>query len=253
MLDAALCRVLAQPRGNALPEMRRDRREVLAMCAGAALGVVGGVESVSAQQVKWSEGTEPPKLKAPANACDCHHHIYDARYPVDPNSAIRQGDALVSDYRALQRRIGTARQVIVQPSTYGIDNRITLDAVAAFGAEARAVIVANDTVSATELRRMHERGARGIRFNFAPAGPTTPEMIEPLSRRVGDLGWHVEINAWAADLPNLLPMLGRAASPIVLDHLGHVPEPEGANHPLFRSNPRPDRPGQHLGQVGRGL
>jgi hypothetical protein len=37
-----------------------------------------------AQQVKWLEGTEPSKLKAPPNACDCHHHIYDARYPVDP-------------------------------------------------------------------------------------------------------------------------------------------------------------------------
>jgi len=29
-----------------------------------------------------SSGTQAPKLKAPANACDCHMHIYDgARFP----------------------------------------------------------------------------------------------------------------------------------------------------------------------------
>jgi D-galactarolactone isomerase len=185
-----------------------------------------------AQQVKWSEGNEPPKLKAPANACDCHHHIYDAKYPVDPKG-VRQGDASVTDYRALQKRLGTSRHVVVQPSIYGIDNRITLGALAAFGPEARAVVVVNDAVSDAELRRMHEQGVRGIRFNFAPAGPTKPEMIESLSRRISDFGWHVEINAWAVDLMEMMPMLDRVGSPIVLDHLGHVPEPEGENHRLF--------------------
>ena len=62
----------------------------------------------------------------------------------------------------------------MQPSTYGVDNRVTLDAIAAFGPQSRAVVVVNDTVSDAELKRMHEQGARGIRFNFAPAGATTP-------------------------------------------------------------------------------
>lgn len=214
--------------------MNRDRRDVLMMSAGAATTLIAaGTQLAMAQQVKWSEGAEPPKLKAPPNACDCHHHIYDAKYPVDPKAVLRPGDAFVEDYRALQKRIGTRRHVVVQPSTYGTDNRVTLDAVTAFGPEARAVVVVNDTVSDAELRRMHEQGVRGIRFNFAPAGPTTPAMIEPLSRRISDLGWHVEINAWAADLPDMLPILERVRSRIVLDHLGHVPEPEGADHPLF--------------------
>jgi hypothetical protein len=29
--------------------------------------------------VPYSTGTEPPKLKAPADACDCHMHIYDLK------------------------------------------------------------------------------------------------------------------------------------------------------------------------------
>jgi predicted TIM-barrel fold metal-dependent hydrolase len=80
---------------------------------------------------------------------------------------LRPGDALVEDYRAFQKRIGTSRNVAVTPSIYGVDNRVTLDAVAAFGPQARAVVVVNDTVSDTELKRMHGQGARGIRFNLA--------------------------------------------------------------------------------------
>jgi hypothetical protein len=44
--------------------------------------------------------------------------------------------------------------------------------------------VVDTTVTDAELKRMHGLGARGIRFNLAQAGATTPEMIEPLSKRV---------------------------------------------------------------------
>jgi predicted TIM-barrel fold metal-dependent hydrolase len=129
-----------------------------------------GVRNAAAQQVKWSSGTEPPKLKAPANACDCHHHIYGSQYKVDPRSTLRPGDATVEDYRQFQKRIGTSRNVVVQPSTYGTENAPTLDAVAAFGPTARAVVVVDTSVSDADLKRMHEQGARGIRFNLAQAG-----------------------------------------------------------------------------------
>jgi predicted TIM-barrel fold metal-dependent hydrolase len=186
-----------------------------------------------AQQVKWSAGSEAAKLRAPANAADCHHHIYDARYPADPKAVLRPGDALVEDYRALQRRIGTTRHVIVQPSTYGTDNRCTLDALAAFGSEARAVAVVNDSVPDAELKRMDGLGVRGIRFNLAQAGATTAEMIEPLSKRVNDLGWHIQINAPSATIMAIMDTLNRVPSPIVFDHLAHVPEPAGFSDPLF--------------------
>jgi D-galactarolactone isomerase len=216
-----------------MPGLRLDRRELLALSAGAAIGMLGRPDAASAQQVKWSEGTEPPKLKAPANACDCHHHIYGSQYKVDPRSTLRPGDASVEDYRALQKRIGTSRNVIVQPSTYGTENAPTLDAVAAFGPTARAVVVVDTTVTDAELKRMHEQGARGIRFNLAQAAATTPEMIEPLSKRVNELGWHIQINAPAAKIAEIMPILEKVPSPIVFDHLAHIPQPEGVNHPLY--------------------
>jgi predicted TIM-barrel fold metal-dependent hydrolase len=210
------------------------RRELLKTMSGAAACVLATrPRPAAAQQVKYSAGTEAPRLKAPANAADCHHHIYDAKYPVDPKATLRPADALVEDYRALQRRIGTSRNVIVQPSTYGVDNRCVLDALAAFGPTARAVVVVNDTVTDAELKRMHALGARGIRFNLAQAGATTPEMMEPLSKRINDLGWHIQINAPAAKIMEVMPILERVPSPIVFDHLAHIPEPDGVSHPLF--------------------
>jgi hypothetical protein len=54
-----------------------DRRGLLIASAAAAISLFG--QDAAAQAVKWSEGTEAPKLKAPPNSCDCHHHIYDHR------------------------------------------------------------------------------------------------------------------------------------------------------------------------------
>ena len=212
-----------------------DRRDVLkTISVGGAAALLGAVpRRTAAQQVKWSEGTEPPKLKAPANACDCHHHIYGSQYKVDPRSTLRPGDASVEDYRGFQKRIGTSRNVVVQPSTYGTENAPTLDAVAAMGPQARAVVVVDDTVSDADLKRMHAQGARGIRFNLAQTGATTAEMLEPLSKRVNELGWHIQINAPAAKIAEIMPILEKVPSRIVFDHLAHIPEPDGINHPLF--------------------
>jgi D-galactarolactone isomerase len=215
-------------------EQQWERRRLLKMISGiSAAACVARSGPAAAQQVKWSAGSAPAKLRAPANAADCHHHIYDARYPADPKAVLRPGDALVEDYRALQQRIGTTRHVIVQPSTYGVDNRGMLDALAAFGGEARAVAVVNDSVADAELKRMDALGVRGIRFNLAQAGATTAEMIEPLSKRVNALGWHIQINATAATIMAIMDILNRVPSPIVFDHLAHIPQPAGADDPLF--------------------
>jgi D-galactarolactone isomerase len=211
---------------------RRRRDFLKSMSGAAAAAAVSGLDARRGQ-VKWSAGTDAPKLKAPANAADCHHHIYDARFPADPTAVLHPPDALVDDYRALQRRLGTSRGVIVQPSTYGVDNRCALAALSALGSSARMVAVVNDRVTAAELKRLDGLGVRGIRFNLAQAGATTPEMIGPLARRVEPLGWHLQINAPADRILDILPILERAPTPLVFDHLAHIPQPDGVRHPLF--------------------
>src|SRR5881296_2271658 len=93
---------------DAMSTQSWTRREVLKVVSSAAL-VAAYARPAAAQSVKWSAGTQAPKSKAPANATDCHHHIYDAKYPVDPKATLRPADALVDDYRGFQKRIGTTR------------------------------------------------------------------------------------------------------------------------------------------------
>jgi D-galactarolactone isomerase len=160
-------------------------------------------------------------------------HIYDSPFPVAPNAKLRPPDATVDDYRLLQKRIGTRRNVVVTPWTYGTDNSCTLDAIAKLGAAARGVAVIDTGTAEAELKRLDDLGIRGVRFNLVVTGATTLDMLEPLSKRVNDLGWHVEIQMLSDAIIENADLLQRLPCPIVFDHMGRIPEPAGVDHPAF--------------------
>jgi predicted TIM-barrel fold metal-dependent hydrolase len=200
------------------------------MALGAAAS--GAARPAAAQAVKWSAGTERATLPAPPNAADCHHHIYDSRFPVDPRAELHPGDATVADYRMLQARIGTTRHVVVQPSTYGTDNRCMLDALAQFGATARGVAVVDTSVTDAELHRLHAAGVRGIRFNLVQAGATTLDMVAPLASRVNGLGWHVQVHAMSPLIVANESLWRSLPCPVIFDHLGRPHQPDGVDDPV---------------------
>ena len=130
---------------------------------------------------------------------------------------------------------GAPRYVIVTPSTYGTDNRVTLDGMAQVGATARGVAVVDTSVSEAELKRLNDLGIRGIRFNLVQAGATTVEMIEPLSKRINDLGWHIQIHMKGEQIAGIEDLLLRVPSPIVFDHLGRLAQPNALDSPGFKT------------------
>src|SRR4051812_28044905 len=187
-------------------------------------------------QVPNSSGAARPKLTAPDNSCDCHMHIYDGgRFPPPWPEARMQPNAGVPDYRLLQQRIGTRRVVVVTPAAYVTDNAITLDAIGQLGASARGIAVVHPNVTDAELKRMADGGICGIRFTqFDPkTATTTIDMIEPLSKRVNDLGWHVQIHMRGDQIAAAEDLWRRLPSPIVFDHMGRLPQPEGVDAPAF--------------------
>lgn len=209
--------------------------------AGVALATLSGVnfsigrtvaQGLIEQQVPYSSGTELPKIKVPFNATDCHHHIYDSRFPIDSNSALRPPDATVADYRLLQKRLGTTRNVVVQPSTYGVNNSGLIEVLNQFGTKTtRGIAVVNTSVSDDELKILDAAGVRGIRFNLSvPGGATNMDMVEPLAERINDLGWHIQVVARANDIVNGADIWSNVPCPVVFDHLGHV---TSVNHPAF--------------------
>jgi len=123
--------------------MNRDiERRTFLQGAGLAALAAAAVEPGQARAqraVPNSAGSAAPRVKAPANTCDCHMHIYDERFPVGRPGSRLQTNASVKDYRLLQQRLGTSRVVIVTPAVYVTDNRVTLDAIAQLGPAARGV------------------------------------------------------------------------------------------------------------------
>jgi predicted TIM-barrel fold metal-dependent hydrolase len=184
-------------------------------------------------EVPNSSGSEPPRLAAPANAADCHIHIYDPRFAP---AVARPSNATVGDYRQLQRRLGVVRVVIVTPRNYGVDNSVTLDAIRALGlANARGVAVARPDVSDDELKRLDAGGVRGLRFTVgSPATAVTSiDMIEPLAKRIADFGWHVQLNMEPAQIAASAQMLKRLPTAVVFDHLGRLAPDAGIEHPAY--------------------
>jgi D-galactarolactone isomerase len=205
------------------------------MATPTAATSVNSARQGHVQQVPNSTGTAPPKLAAPANACDCHHHIYDAaRFPMAPTPGRPPpSNGTVADYRLLQKRIGTSRNVIVQPRNYALANEVTLDALAQFGGDARGVVVVRPAITDAELKRFDAAGVRGIRFSIGDAKSRVvePAMIEPLAKRIAPLGWHIQFNMEGEQVVELADLLRRLPTPLVFDHLGNPPLPAGIGHP----------------------
>lgn len=171
---------------------------------------------------------------APAYACDSHIHIYDRRFHAQSGASDLHFP--VSDYRKVQQRTGTTRTVVVTPRIYGTDPACILDAIAQLGRDsARGIAVVHPDVAERNLQRMADGGIRGIRFTLehAAQGVTTVEMIEPLARRVQPLGWHLQLHMTGAQIADHAALLERLTAPIVFDHLGRLPYPEGIRHPAY--------------------
>jgi len=210
------------------------RRSFLtAAAAVAAAGALDRTGGQAQQTVPNTTGTNPAAVKAPANAADCHMHIYDPRFPEsNPRPGQNPKNATVSDYRLLQKRTGTTRVVVVTPRNYATDNRVTVDALKQLAGSARGVAVVHPTITDAELKDLDDVGIRGIRFSLGGANAVvTWDMVEPLSKRVDALGWHVQFNVDGGDIVAHADLLLRLPSQTVFDHLGHPPLPAGTEHP----------------------
>jgi predicted TIM-barrel fold metal-dependent hydrolase len=175
---------------------------------------------------------------APPLTCDCHFHVFGPydRFPLSAGRTYDPPPALVPDYLVMADKLGIQRMVVVQASVSGTDNAVTLDAVAQFGlARARAVAVIDDSFDAATLRRMHEQGVRGARFNMVSGNGTPEDQLETLARRLAPLDWHIQIYAEGDKLESVAPLLARLPVEVVIDHCGGVKSGLGLAHPQFQA------------------
>ena len=181
--------------------------------------------------------TDRPQLIAPPGACDCHMHVFADRFAAPDDARPRPPQASVAMYRAVQAALGLQRVVVVQSNFYGSDNRGMLEALTAYGAEARGVVVVTPDVDDAELQRLTDLGVRGVRFHMLPGGTLQWEHLDAVVARVQPFGWHVQVqfNGW--ELPQHEQQLRRLPLDIVIDHIGKYlePAPPTVDDPAFAS------------------
>lgn len=183
--------------------------------------------------IPFTAGTAPPRLAVPPDAVDCHHHVYDAREPVAPG-AKAHATATLADHARLLARLGVARHVLVQPSTYGFDNALHLRALEAAGpARVRMVAVVPPDAPAAQLQEMAARGVVGARANLISSPLLRPEDVAPLARRLADLGWHLQVFATADAIAALGDVLRAAPCEVVFDHFAQLPLRNWSAHPAW--------------------
>ena len=181
-----------------------------------------------------SSNGKAPRLKAPPGACDTHMHVYEDRFKLASTAAFKPPHAPIADYLAMRKRLGIARTIVVQPSGYGADNSCTLEAMAALGASARGIAVVEAGVGDAELERLTKAGMRGIRYFMLPGGMLPWEGLEAMAARVGNFGWHVQLQLDGRLLPEREPQLKRLKGTLVIDHNGKFLEPVAVDHPSFK-------------------
>lgn len=181
----------------------------------------------------------PVTRPLPAGACDCHTHVFGpaGRYPWWEGRAYTPPDASIAQLSALHRHLGMERVVIVHPSPYGTDNRVTLDAIAAIGPGARGVAVVSPSITDAELVALDRGGMRGARVNLQTAGVSDPAAawtaIDATVRRIAPLGWHLQAFTSLPVIAAIEQRLGNLPIPLVIDHFGGLAAANGLAQPGF--------------------
>jgi predicted TIM-barrel fold metal-dependent hydrolase len=80
---------------------------------------------------------------------------------------------------------------------------------------------------------MHDRGARGVRFNMVSGNGTPEDQLDALARRLAPLGWHIQVYAQGDKLAEIAPQLAKLPVEVVIDHCGGVKAALGTAHPQF--------------------
>jgi 2-pyrone-4,6-dicarboxylate lactonase len=199
----------------------------------------GGFEKTTGW-LDWYDGPSRPAFRLPQGAVDAHCHVFGPgdEFPYAPDRKYTPCDASKQQLFALRDHLGFARNIIVQATCHGADNRAMVDACLASGGKARGVATVKRSITDPELQRLHAAGVRGVRFNFVKRlVDFTPrdELLE-IAGRVAALGWHVVVYFEAVDLPELWGFFGALPTTVVIDHMGRpdVTRPvDGAEFALF--------------------
>lgn len=174
------------------------------------------------------------RVQVPKGACDTHMHFYDEKVPGAPGTFL-PGNFSVEDYRAVQKRLGLERVIVVQPNAYADDNRVMLDSMQKIGKGAKGVAVVKPGVAQDELERLTQAGICAVRIMTLHGGMLGFDAMDAVMARVHPFGWHANIQLDGRELPRVEAQIKRLPGRFVIDHTGKFLEPVSPDSREFRS------------------
>ncbi len=185
----------------------------------------------------WFEGPAKPRFVLPAGSVDAHCHVFGPgdNFPYAPERKYTPCDASWQQLFALRDHLGFEKNVIVQATCHGADNRALLHALARSEGRARGVVTVKRSVTDADLHAMHAAGVRGVRFNFVKrlVDFTPKDELMEIAQRIKPLGWHVVIYFEAVDLPELWDFFTGLPTTVVVDHMGRPDVSKPLDGPEF--------------------
>jgi 2-pyrone-4,6-dicarboxylate lactonase len=185
---------------------------------------------------------QPTRMRLPARSCDTHAHIMGpkAKHAYSPARIYTPPDCLLSDYLHMLDTLGVERAVLVQPSVYGTDNTVMLEAMKTAGGRLRGVAVVDEDIADDELQGLAAAGVRGVRVNIVDVKDRKPgtlpmASLTKLARRIAPLGWHMEFLMHADEFPDLDRAFADFPVEIVFGHLGYLTIGKPVEDPGFQA------------------
>ena len=182
--------------------------------------------------------TRKPRFTPPPHSCDTHFHVFGPpeQFPFVSTHEYTPPAAPLEHYSKMIAVIRIERAVVVQPSVHGLDNSATLDAIKNSKGKFSGVGRIDDKTAKDELKRLHEGGIRGVRFNLLdrPRGNVQLDVLDRCVDHITELGWSLDLHI---DMKNLIAQEKRIRNspvPVVIDHIARVKPAEGLNQPGFQ-------------------
>jgi len=156
-------------------------------------------------------------------------------FPYAPERKYTPCDASKAQLFALRDFLGFERNVIVQATCHGSDNRALVDALKAANGKAMGVATVRRSITDQQLKDLHAAGVRGVRFNFVKrlVDFTPKDELLEIASRIAPLGWHVVIYFEAVDLPELWDFFTALPTTVVVDHMGRPDVSKAIDGPEF--------------------
>ncbi len=178
------------------------------------------------------------KLKLPAGSCDAHFHVFGpkAEFPFAKGAPYVPADAPKEELLAMHEFLGIDRGVIVQSTAHGFDHRAGADLIKAKPGRYVGVALLPITATVDEMKRLHDEGFRGVRFNYVGHLGTPPPIADVIrfAAKLVALKWHLQIHLEAGHIEQLAPQLKNSPVPVMIDHMGRIDAEKGLDQMAFK-------------------